>query len=185
MPARKKLRKPPVLNMNPWNMNDVYAYQFSGKDEMVENAEQYAGKYIVMQKVGERPLNKNASMIMSVQIFDKIFDTLPSLQDLEKVRILPTIHPSYSRSRKRLTMSLYLELYIKKDYPAGQLTYIGNCPPRPYLSECHEGQIYWSSVPSWTLAYMKFWKDLQYENPREGVYEFPDGYNSVIPDEYK
>jgi len=118
MPPEKKFRKPTVINQNLWNVGDVYAYQFHKDESQIHGL---YGKYVLLQKIGEgqfiRHKNDDLSKIpimMRVHFFDKLFDRMPTLKNIEGVRLLPIGQPNIMGD---LTMNTLMELEKKKDYP--------------------------------------------------------------------
>ncbi len=89
-PPEKKFGKRRIIDMNIWNLNDIYAYRLNGKLAAENNM---LGKYMLIQKVGDgkvwMPSGDQPTMLLL--IYDKIFDKLPILDNLElnSMRILP------------------------------------------------------------------------------------------------
>ena len=186
MRSEKKIRKPVVLNHNMWERGDVYAYQFHEEES---KAEETYGKYIIMQKMGAGPRVRENKWItqeelsgmalsetteplfMLVHTFDKLYDNLPTLADLEGVRLLPVTIPYESKGI--VEMSLFLELYKKKDYPKEYLFYLGKAPVsadnRIWL--CYT-PIYWHHLEGKLSRYLLKWQGVEYEEIEEGVYEY-------------
>jgi len=114
-PKEKKVRKPTIINQNPWNMGDVYAYQFNTEESRTHKA---YGKYMILQKMGEDPYSSEEDLVMRVHVFDKLFDEVPMLSDLEGVRLLPLGFPIFKdgseKLKRELKMSRWLNLYKKR-----------------------------------------------------------------------
>ena len=87
MPPRKRIPKPIEFVRNPWNIGDVYAYQFHTK-----KAEEHGmyGKYILFQKVGDVEYYEN-NVYSVVQVFDCVFDNVPTLDAVQDIRVLPLV----------------------------------------------------------------------------------------------
>ena len=70
MPPEKKIRKPEEFIRNPWNIGDIYAYQFHS-----EKSEQMGllGKYIPFQKLGDVEWC-DGWILSRIQIYDRVFD---------------------------------------------------------------------------------------------------------------
>jgi hypothetical protein len=83
MPREKTVKKPVEFIHNPWNIGDVYAYQFHSKWSIEMD---FFGKYILLQKTGDGKWY-DEWILSKIQVFDKVFDQLPSLSDLDGVRI--------------------------------------------------------------------------------------------------
>jgi len=79
-PKEKKIRKP--LNQDPWNLGGVCAYHLHTEVAKEHGA---LGKYMVLQKMGKT----TNSEVMKVHVFDKLFDDIPTLADLNGIRLLP------------------------------------------------------------------------------------------------
>lgn len=96
MPAEKAFNKRVDFVTNPWNTGDVYAYMFN-----TEKSEEFGlmGKYIMIKKIGDVTAyygDTQETFIYSViQIYDKVFNEVPSLNDIDGVRLLPFTRPDY------------------------------------------------------------------------------------------
>ena len=127
MKPYKKIKKFEQLEL--WNMGDVYAYQFSTKE--AEESGIYK-KYILMQKVGEEGMGApyQGFRYDDIQIYDRLFDELPSPEVIKDIRLLPIDIPY--RENEELLRTFPLDMsagmyYLKKsDYPRKRLHYIGN-----------------------------------------------------------
>lgn len=113
---------------NPWNIGDIYAYQFHSK--IAKNNELH-GKYILFQKVGNVDYYDN-TVYSVVRVFDKLFDTIPTENLTTGLSILPLIlSPSFS--------GIQIEEYVpslpfyynaamiynaKFDYPCKHFTFV-------------------------------------------------------------
>lgn len=90
MKKPKKINRDPFIP-NPWNIGDCFVYKFRTND-----AKKYGvyGKYIVLQKIGDIKIFKKNSpetidtIKTAYVIYNKIFDFIPSLSDLENVELL-------------------------------------------------------------------------------------------------
>ena len=165
-PKERKIRKPAAIDQNPWNMGDVYAYQFHS-DEARKNGAH--GKYMVLQKIGEE--SYEADLIMRVLVFDKLFDEVPRLDDLDGLRLLPIDYPT---STRELRMSSLLGLYKKKEYPANQLTFIGNISiPENVINARYSSSSWsvWFRIENWSLHF-KNWQGVEYETIEEGIFRY-------------
>ena len=89
MPAYKKVTKPVVPEQDPWELNDIYAYQFHSESSKWNGT---YGKYALLQKIGVQKNTYFNKLGMVVQIFDKYFrdahkaqrEITASLDDFEK-----------------------------------------------------------------------------------------------------
>ena len=188
MRSEKKFRKRIIKHQNPWNLNDVYAYKIHVRDHTGQDCEPKSvaameqmmyGKYILMQKIGEEKSRYSSELVMRVQVFEKLFDNLPSIEDafetLKNCRLLPISNPLDQANRYKLrlqgrpdpfdmgeqlciynpvNMSMKMEQYYKEpSYPENELTYI--CTIQGPLNKQH-GRIDGSSDCS------VFWDDFYY-----------------------
>lgn len=98
MPVEKKVHKEVDFPRNPWNINDIYAYQFNG-----EKAHQLGlfGKYILIQKIADQ-ISYNDWIFSRIHVFDKIFDDIPSITDIDNLRLLPLIEPFIEETGERV-----------------------------------------------------------------------------------
>ena len=89
MPPEKVIKRPEEFIRNPWNIGDVYAYKFHS-----ETSKEFGlwGKYIPFQKIGNEEWCEGW-ILSRVQVYDKVFDEVPLLSDLEQARILPLDRP--------------------------------------------------------------------------------------------
>lgn len=165
-PREKKLRKSVKINQNLWNIGDVYAYQFHTNESAKYGA---FGKYMIMQKIDEEPYFSE-ELIMRVHIFDKLFDTVPTSEDLLGIRLLPLDSPTSTRN---LRMSSRLALEKKKEYPEEYLTFIGNMPipANAVRKQDLHSQAYWGRIESWSV-YFQRWQSVEYETVEHGVFRY-------------
>jgi len=168
MPKEKRIRKPVVIDQNLWNVNDVYAYHFH-----TEKAEEFGvkGKYMLIQKIGEGQLDGNGTVRMRIHIFDRLFDGLPTLEDMEGVRILPTDFPTCTHN---LCMNRLMIIWKnKREYPAEHLTYIGNIPaPQNKVIEGHRNSFKaWQGIES-AGRFFRIWSGVEYETISEGFFRY-------------
>ncbi len=160
-PKEKVFRKRVIPFQNPWNLYDVYAYRVHKESSSKEERAIY-GKYILMQKIGEGISINTTDIVMRVQIFDRLFDDLPSVEDaletLSNNRLLPISNPlnQIDRYKRRLLgksdpfyfnepvciynpviMSTKMEQYYNdKSYPKDEITFI--CTAEGPLNKQHE-----------------------------------------------
>ena len=186
MPNRKNVRRPEPINNNPWNLNDIYAYQFhENKQHSKYDPEAYLGKYIVLQKIGEGEKQYGSSIAMRVQVYDKIFDDLPTLNDLKGIRLLPLDHPtrhniSHENNGFRkdpVWMSSLIDAYTKREYPRKHLFFLGN---QPGPSNHQEPEYWWgleslSWGPQFENALRSFhqnWIGIKYDTVGDGLFDY-------------
>jgi len=174
MPPEKKIRKPTVINQNLWNIGDVYAYQFH--TEELKKHGTY-GKYLVLQKIGAEQYippyeneKEDISLMMRIHVFDKLFDNVPAPKDIEGVRLLPIGPPT---AKGELSMSILMELYKKKDYPAQNLSYMGNVPvPANKLIFKDSYPVLWNNIGYVCDNFFRIWQGKEYETVEEGVFRY-------------
>jgi hypothetical protein len=172
MPSEKKICKPQKVNNNLWNINDVYAYQFHGEKAINCGI---MDKYIVIQKIGEDVERFRGELMMRVHVLDRIFDVLPTLEDLNSVRILPLDSPErVSIKEKPIWMSTFLHMYKKSEYPAKYLTYIGN-KQGPKNNMINNRVLAWSDMDIWLYEFYQRWYGVEYETIENGVYRYNRG----------
>lgn len=179
VPKRKNIRKPKVVDENLWNLNDLYAYQFpAGKPFSAH----LAGKYIVLQKIGEDNGNYYCSIKMRIHAYDKLFDHLPTVADLDGVRILPfDLHerlksPCGVTTAVQIRMNVLMLIYMAKDYPRAQLTFIGNrpAPPNVILTGHARDILDWANIGLHLSRYYEEWHGVEYEDLGNGIYRYID-----------
>lgn len=171
MPPEKIIKKPIEFVRNPWNTGDVYAYQFHS-----EKFNKYGliGKYILFQKIGNVEYYDDF-VFSAIQVFDRIFDFVPTLDVIEGIRILPLVNPPgvdgapYSTEDYIPSFEWYLKstmIYEKKiHYPKKYMTFIGN----KYVPEMeYEGNtltdFFWQKdgMEEWLIDYYLNWQGIEY-----------------------
>ena len=174
-PKEKKIRKPVLINQNPWNLGDVYAYRFH-----CEKAKEhgYYGKYMVLQKAGE--VLAGDEIFMQIQVFDKMFDELPTLADIKNVRLLPLEYLPLKKMPdgfvdpepyKILSMNYQIYAHKKKDYPVEHLLYLGNVPliANKILNYSYRMPWTWAGF---FIDWYQIWQGIEYETHEEGVFKY-------------
>ncbi|MCL2426586.1 MAG: hypothetical protein FWD05_09650 [Oscillospiraceae bacterium] len=185
MRSEKKIRKPAEFDANPWALNDVYAYQFNKKSSEKDDV---FGKYMIMQKIGEKdswvPGGKFIPT-MRVQFYDKLFEELPTLDDLKKLRLLPLDLPyRHNISRDYLNhkgiilmkkdpvqMNAVISMHKKSDYPTKFLTFLGNTQGLPNVRK-GEHDCAWLTIDSSLYTYYLEWQGKEYDTVGEGEYDY-------------
>ena len=173
MPKEKKIRKAPVIINNPWNLYDIYAYQLHGK---IASEKKISGKYILLQKIGEGE-HEQEGVCMRIQVFDHVFDEMPSLDDVKGLRQLPLDTPRVSARGHEILLDRYIFMDKNIRYPAKHLTFLGNRPCVPSKMECEEWALYWGNLEYIFINFYFVWKELTYEITKEGrgYYKNPKG----------
>lgn len=169
MPARKKVSQPKAFDRNPWNVGDLYAYRFHSQKS--QNFDLY-GKYIVFQKIGNALSYDNLTFSV-VQIFNKVYSSCPSLENLEGVDILPLVYPpniggtpssidEYIPSFSWFTKSIMI-LEKPTAYPKKYLSFIGNTALTNKMYCGNEFQdMFWAAndMEDWIIDYYIEWNKL-------------------------
>lgn len=166
MPPEKIMKRPVEFIRNPWNIGDVYAYQFHSKF----SEESLIGKYIVFQKIND-DLWYDDMVFSRIQIYDGVFDHVPKLSEIEALRILPIDDPErflegeYDEAFP-LTLNAVMDYYKKRDYVKKYFTYIGNQPdPFGYSQQsCNRCLYSWKNLEEeWLCFFYKKWRNYRYE----------------------
>lgn len=171
-PKRPKKHMPKIEYVtNPWKVGDLYAYKFH---TIRAKEVDVSGKYMLFQKIGNMEYCDN--IILSViQVYDKIFDDFPNLEDVQGVRVLPLVVPldgsgtEFQKREYTPSFQYYLKAYMipinSKSYPKKHFAYIGNVQ----MKEDHYAgnkltYHYWSSntMEDWLLEYYFSWRHVKY-----------------------
>lgn len=165
MRSEKKIRKPAKIDMNLWNVNDIYAYQFHDKISKENDA---YGKYMLIQKIGEGDDGENIKM--RIHVFDRLFEELPTIEEMNGLRILPLDYPNYTHN---LRTNILMFMWNKKGYPSDYLTYIGNkpAPPNVVTRACNYSEAIWEQIEYFS-RYFKQWHGVNYETIEEGIFTY-------------
>ena len=167
MPKEKKI---PKLDQNPWNLHDVYAYQFH-KTRLEENG--LLGKYMLIQKIGEERYFERKKLFMQIQAIDHVFDELPELDDIKRYRILPLDDLRYIERRK-FCMNNFISISKPFEYPSKYLTFLGTVSGQSnkVFTSSSIDFISWSSLEYYLNKYYKFWQGREYYEVEEGIYNW-------------
>ena len=170
MPPEKRFPKPIVFKTNPWDVGDIYAYRFH-TDKAMEHG--LFGKYILFQKLGNVEYY-DGKLYSVIQVLDKVFDVLPSLDMTDGIRVLPLVYPNDNddvnkKDRYLPSFECYLTatmLYEKKiHYPKNDLFFIGNrnIPESEYEINCFS-DAYWerNGMEEWLVGYYLSWQNVIY-----------------------
>lgn len=175
-PPEKKIRKPEEYIQNPWEVGDVYALQFQSEESKKLGL---FGKFIPFQKIGDEEFSENEKVwkCSRIQIYDKVFGNLPTLRDLDGVRILPHERPNryfYERGEplSPLDMNAVFSRFTKRSYREKQFTYIGNQPDRFIYPKVKfwAALTFWRDCESLTLTYYEAWQNENYLITDEGIF---------------
>lgn len=170
MPPRKKIKRPPDIIRNPWNIGDVYAYQCHTK---MAESKNMLGKYVIFQKIGETEYCQNTVSV--VQIYDGVFDIIPQISSINNLRVLPLIYPPGTKGTPEKicdyapSFQWYLKAYMildrKNDYPRKFMTFIGNQSVKnPFMNDFRCADFWWEKdgMEDWLCEYMSYWKNVEY-----------------------
>ncbi len=170
MPPEKIIKNLVEFDRNPWNIGDVYAYQFHTD---IARERELFGKYVLFQKVGDSDWFEWPQSI--VRVFDKVFDEVPALSDIDDVRILPLSYPpGYKWMPKSMDdyvpsfdscLRSVMNYYKKPHYPAKHLTFIGNSPvPNIKYHRTQYSELDWSKdgMDDWLSDFYLQWQGLKY-----------------------
>lgn len=170
MPEEKKFRKQAVVTTNPWNVGDCYAYLLHS-DKSKKSG--FFEKYVVFHKIGETVLCEKVYSVL--EIFNSVFDRLPSLSDIQNAPVLPLISPpgvdggpvsidDYVPSFDSYLRACFL-ISKKSEYPKSYLTYIGNIiSSKSRLSEREVSFLHWykDDMEEWLLDFISEWESIDY-----------------------
>ena len=165
MPKEKKILK---LEQNPWNLHDVYAYQFH-KKESIDDC--LYSKYMLIQKIGEKRYFERKKLFMQIQVIDHVFDELPELNDINRYRILPLDDLRYIERRK-FCMNNFISIGKPSEYPAKYLTFLGavSGPANKVFTSNSIDYISWLSLEYYLEKYYRFWQGRDYKTVEDGIY---------------
>lgn len=156
-PALKKIRKRRTYQCK-WQLGDVFAYRFSSDYSKKEGM---FGKYFAFRKVSEDTWWPG-HVIPVIQIYDSISDTIPSIDDLTGLAILPAWDDAETMERcARWDAGYKVKLICEseKGIPQDNLTFLGNIPGDDLIQ--FRGHDYWS-------GYMLVgWESSKYNNRLE------------------
>lgn len=172
MRSEKKIKKPEVIEQNLWNIGDVYAYQFHTEESKELGR---FGKYVLLQKMGELlrepPWYKEPRTFMIIHIFNKLFDNLPTIEDVEGLRLLPVS----ATTTGDILMSRHMEAEKKKDYPEEHLSYLGNTSAPTNKRVQKSGlSVFWREVEGYLNNSFNRYQDKEIEEIEEGIFKFKD-----------
>ena len=163
-PQEKKIRKPTPIVTNPWNVGDIYAYQFH-----TDEAKEYGlyGKYILFQKIGEEEVY-DGEICSRIQIYDQLYNELPDSPILDGVRLLPIDNPNRFPPIGKagmdwfpLNLNAVMEIFKKNGYPHSYLTFIDNIPDNRKMP-CNKGAMAtygWDSLERWLSPFYHAWQN--------------------------
>ncbi len=144
MPAEKQFEYP-KFERNLWNVGDIYAYQFNRK---ISKNFSFYKKYVTFQKVGEikyyDSYEREEWILPIIQVYDKIFDELPQLEDILGLNVVPFDRTDvYFEEQKTFVFPLvssFVALRLdERDYNSKWFKFIGNTSAIRKVSFDEEG----------------------------------------------
>lgn len=189
MPKKKRIQKLLVGKQDLWDLNDIYAYQFHSKESVKAGC---WGKYIAVQKIGSGPLFVEREVVaMRVHFFDKLYDTIPTVSEVKETRILPLDLPQrcnishdarnpYNPERlipkRPIEMNTLIAAWRTSAYPKKYLFYVGNMDIVPNRNNKSDvSSLDWDNIEDSLLFYLRLWKNLEYIDMGNGVFDFQGG----------
>ncbi len=165
-PKEKKLRKPILVNSDLWEVGDVYACPLQSDFAKEKN---FSGKYFVMQKVSSEDACYG-SVRMRVQIFNKLFDAPPSIEELKDIRQLPTDLGAWALENP-VALNIGIELNpirnAKKHIP--EIVYMGNAPIGNVNDSYKDNYMMWWQADEFVSALLDYWNEHRYYISDEGM----------------
>jgi len=148
-----------------------------GDEEESKETGRY-GKYVLIQKTGasanfyswmtEEEIAK-LPVIMIIHVFDKLFDEMPTIEDVKNIGLLPALKTFEDGD---IRINKYMELYKKSHYPKKHLFFLGNAPVPKNNSIPYHNPGYWNRVEeSLNFCFSNF-GGKEYEEVEERIYRF-------------
>lgn len=164
MPHKKKFKTKKSFETNLWNIGDVYAYQCH--KECSKDVGLY-GKYILLHKISED--DSYGPMIPYVQIYQQVFDEVPSLDVVCGLTVLPFSNAiSYMEAdpedRTDLPLNVAIIRHKKRDYSAKYFTYIGNIKDTHVfpIANFNISNCYWFELEECVCEFLPSWNGCGY-----------------------
>ena len=133
--SKRNRRKPAGFIRNPWNVGDVYAYQFHTQ---IARERGLYGKYILFQKIGDVKWI-DGRVYSVIRVFNDVFEDVPNIAVVQELSLLPLVtrYPSGVRSalpeeddEEEIEIEEFLQAPMicerKADYPNEHLTFTGH-----------------------------------------------------------
>lgn len=164
MPRKKQFKKEKNFETNLWNMGDVYAYQCHKE---CSKAVGLYGKYILLHKIGEE--ESYGPMLPRVQIYNRVFDEVPSLDVVSKLTVLPFANAvshmeTCPEDRMALPFHVAIIRYKERDYAPKDFTYIGNIKDAHGfpIAKFNISNCYWSELEECVCEFLPSWREYGY-----------------------
>lgn len=126
IPAEKKVSKY-RFHQCPWNLGDVFAYQFSSEYSKEKG---FYGNYVVFRKVSE-DTDWPGNIVPVVQVYKWIGTSIPSLESIKREPLLvQNFHPITLKYKPEWERKYVIKLLrnSKIKIPEQNLTFLGNLP---------------------------------------------------------
>ena len=102
---------------------------------------------------------------MAIYVFNKVFDDMPSLEDVEGLQMLPR-----GDSGGEVVMTRLMEIAKKKEYPKEHLFYLGNIDVLvKYKIYLEMSPVYWEWLEEGINYSRPYYCDKEYEDVGEGI----------------
>lgn len=164
LPRKKQIKKEKTFETNLWNIGDVYAYRCNKKCS--KDAGLY-GKYILLHKIWED--DSYGPMLPRVQIYNRGFDELPSLDVVSELTVLPFANAiSYMETcpedRTELPFNVAIIRYKERDYSAKHFTYVGNIKDTQVfpIANFNLSNCYWFELEECVCEFLPSWREYDY-----------------------
>ena len=177
MKEKKIFKKPEEFCTNPWQIGDYYALKLTTNFAKEKNL---YGKYIVFQKTGDRT-DYSKELYSRVRFLNKIFDSLPCLEEVKNLRMLPFVYfiqepkNMYINQTREINKDIFpwgldyhmqvTMILLKKNHlPVKDLFYLGTEDvPDVILNQKYNDDNYWgkSGIDAIIKCYL-FWKQIIY-----------------------
>ena len=164
LPIRQEFKKAEAFETNLWNIGDVYAYRFNRKYS--KDVGLY-GKYILLHKISDD--HSYDSIVPRVQIYNKAFDELPTLDVLKELTVLPFANAvSYMETpyenRTSLPLNVAIIRYKKNDYSPKNFFYIGNVKDMHSfpIADFNLSNCYWFELEECICDFLPSWREYGY-----------------------
>ena len=111
--------------------------------------------------------------VMRIHVFDKLFDQIPTLEDVKGLQLLPI---GWYAAAYDLRMNMLMSLEKKKYYPAKHLTFLGNIQaPANKLFIKGDTPCLWGNFEGLCANSFVLWQGKKYEEVEEGVFRYTQG----------
>lgn len=164
LPRKKQFKKEKPFETNLWNIGDVYAYQCN---KICSKDAGLYGKYILLHKIAED--DSYGPMLPRVQIYNRVFDTLPSLDVVSELTVLPFGNAIWymetcPEDRTALPLNVAIIRYKERDYSAKHFTYIGNIKDTHVfpIANFNLSNCYWYELEECVCDFLPSWREYGY-----------------------